>query len=434
MYDLILKKREGGELSEAEIRFLIDAYVSGEVPDYQVSALLMAVFFRGMSHRETLALTHAMIDSGDRLDLSAIGRVVVDKHSTGGVGDKTTLVLVPLVAACGVPVMKMSGRGLGHTGGTIDKLESIPGFRSDLPLDEMVRIVSRAGACIASQTGNLTPADKKLYALRDVTATVESIPLIAASILSKKLAAGADALVFDVKCGNGALVKELADAERLAQTMTAIADMAGKKAVALITDMSQPLGEAVGNALEVREALATLHGRGPADLVELVVALGAEMLVLAGNATDAAEGARLMRSALTSGAGVEKFKEMVEAQGGDARVVDDPARLPRAPVTVDVNAPAAGYIQSIDAQGIGSLAMSLGAGRASQEDTIDLSVGVELFKKVGSRVEKGETIGRVHARTTQDADRAVHGMRHLLTLGDAPSPAAPLIKERIPAS
>lgn len=432
--DLIRKKRDGGELTAEEIRWLVDGYVRGTVPDYQMSAFLMAVYFRGMSDSEILALTEAMIGSGERLDLSGLGTAVVDKHSTGGVGDKTTLVLIPLVAACGVPVVKMSGRGLGHTGGTADKLESIPGFRTELSLAEMLSVVRRAGACIATQTGNLTPADKKLYALRDVTATVESLPLIAASVMSKKLAAGADALVLDVKCGRGALLAEQQEAERLARIMTDLARRAGKRAVALITDMNQPLGYAVGNALEVKEAVLTLRGEGPPDLVALVVALGAEMLTLAGCTESTEEGARRIGEALRSGAGLDKLRDIVAAQRGDPRAVDDLSLLPQAPCVKEVPARSGGYVHAVDALRVGLTAMALGAGRAAKDDPIDPAVGIELAVKVGDAVTPGQVLGRVHARDGAAADWAAAELLASVSIAPQPARPLPLIRARLASS
>lgn len=435
VYDLLRRKRDGAELSATEIRYLIDGYVAGSIPDYQMSALLMAIYFRGMTDQETFSLTQAMIDSGERLSFSALPGAIVDKHSTGGVGDKTTLVLIPLLAAAGVPVVKMSGRGLGHTGGTLDKLESFPGFRTELTLREMMDIVHSVGACIAGQTGNLTPADKKLYALRDVTATVESIPLIAASVMSKKLASGADALVLDVKYGSGAFMADVSGAERLAQTMVNLAKDAGKQAVALLTSMEQPLGYAVGNALEVKEAIATLCGEGPPDLVELVVALGAEMLLLSrrasGNAMTTSEARAVLRDLMENGRGLAKLRELVTVQGGDGEAVIDPRRLPQAPVVLDIPAADTGTIQSIDALEVGTVAMVLGAGRASQGAKIDLSVGLELTVKVGTHISAGEPIGRVHSLSLDAAQAAVLRIQRAVEVGDATAKKSPLVHSRI---
>lgn len=432
IYELLRKKRDGEELTAAEIRHLLRGFVAGDVPDYQMSAFLMAVYFQGMTRHEIQAFTQAMVDSGDQLDLSEIPGVIVDKHSTGGVGDKTTLVLVPLVAAAGVKIMKMSGRGLGFTGGTIDKLESFTGFRTEFSLSEMIRLVQRHGACIGSQTGNLTPADKRVYALRDVTATVESIPLVASSVMSKKLASGAHGFALDVKCGSGAFMKDLSQAEELARTMMEIAHGAGRGAVALVTDMEQPLGYAVGNALEVKEAIYTLRGEGPSDLVELVLALGSEMLQLGGVASSTDEATTILRRLLDNGAGLDKLRELVVAQGGDGRMVDDPELLPSAPYTCDIPAPAAGYIHAIDAYQVGSLVMELGAGRVVQGGSIDLSVGMELSAKVGQYVDPGQTIGRMHAKSHEQATQAITELHRCMRLGVDRPLTQPLVRLRIP--
>jgi pyrimidine-nucleoside phosphorylase len=395
-YDLILKKRNGGELAREEIDFLISGYVSGTLPDYQMSAFAMAVYFRGMSKSETLDLTLAMVGSGDTVSLKEIPGIKVDKHSTGGVGDTTTLVLAPLVAAAGVPVAKMSGRGLGHTGGTLDKLESIPGFRVDLTREEFFRAVKEIGVAVVSQTGNLVPADKKLYALRDVTATVDSLPLIAASIMSKKLASGADALVLDVKTGDGAFLKELDHAFELAGAMVEIGAGAGRQTTAMITGMDQPLGKAVGNALEMDEAIRTLRGEGPADLEALCLALGGWMLYLAQKAPTPEDGGALLKALIGSGAALEMLRKMIRAQHGDSRVVDDPSRLPRARHTVPVRAAAAGFVHRIRAEAVGLGAMMLGAGRATKDSEINPAAGITLNKKVGDPVGRGELLALLH--------------------------------------
>lgn len=391
MYDIILKKREGGHLAPEEIRFVIEGYTKGEIPDYQMSAFLMAVFFRGMTDEETGVLTQAMAHSGDMVDLSEIQGVKVDKHSTGGVGDKTTLIVAPIAAACGCRVAKMSGRGLGHTGGTVDKMESIPGMRTSLSEKEFVEIVNRTGISVTGQSGNLAPADKKIYALRDVTATVESIPLIASSIMSKKLAAGSDCILLDVKAGNGAFMKTTADAVQLAKKMVAIGEQNGRKTAALITNMDYPLGNKIGNALEVQEAAATLRGMGPEDLTEVCLALAENMLFLAQKGTPAK--CRAMAwDAICSGRALEKLAAMVEAQGGDPDYIFHPERFGEAPVKADVAAPEEGYLQDMNTEGIGISAMMLGAGREKKEDAIDPLAGIVLCKKTGDYVKKGETL------------------------------------------
>ena len=397
VYDIILKKRRGHELSEDEINSMTSGYTAGDIPDYQMSAFLMAVFFQGMSVRETCDLTMAMAHSGETVDLSRICGVKVDKHSTGGVGDKTTLVLAPLVASLGVPVAKMSGRGLGHTGGTLDKLESIPGFRVDLSKDEFVEAVNRLGIAVVGQTASIAPADKKLYALRDVTATVDSIPLIAGSICSKKLACGADAIVFDVKTGRGAFMKSEDDAQRLARLMVDIVRGAGRMGAALVSDMNQPLGYAVGNSLEVAEAIDTLRGEGPEDLRELCLSLGSLMLVLGGKAKSAEEARRDLINALETGAALSKFADLVFAQGGDVKVIDAPDTvLPSARCLEAVPSAGSGYISEIDAEKIGVASMILGAGRRTKDDTIDPAAGIIILKKVGDRVEQGEPLVMLH--------------------------------------
>jgi pyrimidine-nucleoside phosphorylase len=396
--DCIHKKKNGGELSSAEIAFLIKGYSSGDIPDYQMSAWAMAVFYQGMTEDETAALTMAMAESGDMVNLSPIRGVKVDKHSTGGVGDKTTLIIGPLVASAGVPVAKMSGRGLGHTGGTIDKLESIPGFRTELDRETFIAQVNDLGLAVIGQSGDLAPADKKLYALRDVTATVESIPLIASSVMSKKIAAGADAIVLDVKTGSGAFMKTQADAEKLAAAMVGIGNQVGRDTAAVISDMDQPLGFAIGNALEVAEAVETLRGQGPEDLTELCLALGSHMVVLGGAASSIEEGKRLLRERLNNGEALAKFKAFIEAQGGDGSVVDHPDRLPAAPARIQVLAPIGGYVAAIDAEQLGLAAMMLGAGRATKDAAIDYAVGLVIVKKVGDEVTEGEPIATLHIR------------------------------------
>lgn len=424
MYDVIMKKRQGGRLTRAEIDFFVSGYVAGDIKDYQVSALLMAVFFRGLDREETADLTLAMAGSGDQADLSGIPGVKVDKHSTGGVGDKTTLVLAPLVAAAGVPVAKMSGRGLGHTGGTIDKLESIPGLNVNIAPGDFIRQVRETGVAVVAQTGNLVPADKKLYSLRDVTATVDCVPLIASSVMSKKIASGADAIVLDVKAGSGAFMRDGQEAGDLARAMVEIGKLTGRKTVALITDMDQPLGYTVGNALEVREAIDTLQGRGPADLVELCLALGAEMLLLGGKAASSEEAERTLRELLANGAAVGKFRQMVAAQGGDPGVADDMSMLPRAARQREVTANAGGYVVSINAEMVGRAAMLLGAGRVSKESPIDLAAGIVLFKKVGDRVAAGEPLATMHYNTGAADNSAELILQAYKISGDKVHPSA----------
>jgi pyrimidine-nucleoside phosphorylase len=397
MVDVIEKKRDGHELSKEEIQFFIDGYTAGTIPDYQVSALTMAIFFKGMTEKERADLTMAMVESGDQIDLSQIEGVKVDKHSTGGVGDTTTLVLGPLVAALGVPVAKMSGRGLGHTGGTIDKLEAVEGFHVEIDNDEFIRLVNKNKIAVIGQSGNLTPADKKLYSLRDVTATVDSIPLIASSIMSKKIAAGADAIVLDVKTGAGAFMKTLDDSRELAKAMVRIGNNVGRRTMAVISDMSQPLGYAIGNALEVKEAIDTLKGEGPEDLTELCLTLGSHMVFLAGKATSLGEARSMLEEVIKNGKALETFKVFLSSQGGDASVVDDPSRLPQAKYTFELEAKEAGYVAEIVADEVGTAAMLLGAGRATKESEIDLAVGLMLRKKIGDKVKQGESLLTIYS-------------------------------------
>lgn len=397
MVDIIERKREGVVLTPEEIRFVIDGYSKDEIPDYQMSALLMAVYFQGMTAEETAELTMAMAESGDQIDLSKIDGIKVDKHSTGGVGDTTTLILAPLVAAVGVPVAKMSGRGLGHTGGTIDKLEAVPGFHVEVSEEQFIELVNKNKLAVVGQSGNLAPADKKIYSLRDVTATVNSIPLIASSIMSKKIAAGADAIVLDVKVGSGAFMKEMKDAQALASTMVEIGEQVGRKTAAVISDMNQPLGFAVGNSLEVKEAIDTLKGKGPADLHELCLVLGSKMVVLAGKASTEAEAYAMLEKVIENGKALVAFKTFLSAQGGDASVVDHPERLPDAKYKIPVLAEAAGFVEGITADEIGTAAMLLGAGRATKDSVIDLSVGIVLHKKIGDEVKKDEPIATIHS-------------------------------------
>ncbi|PFE02883.1 pyrimidine-nucleoside phosphorylase [Bacillus cereus] len=397
MVDIIAKKRDGKELTTEEIGFFIKGYTDGSIPDYQVSALAMAIFFKDMSDRERADLTMAMVNSGETIDLSEIEGVKVDKHSTGGVGDTTTLVLGPLVAALDVPVAKMSGRGLGHTGGTIDKLEAVEGFHVEITKEQFIDLVNRDKVAVIGQTGNLTPADKKIYALRDVTGTVNSIPLIASSIMSKKIAAGADAIVLDVKTGAGAFMKTEEDAKELAHAMVRIGNNVGRQTMAVISDMSQPLGFAIGNALEVKEAIDTLKGEGPEDLTELVLVLGSQMVVLGKKADTLEEAREMLKEVMKNGKAIEKFKEFLSNQGGDSSIVDYPEKLPQAKYVIDVPAKTSGVVSNIVADEIGIAAMLLGAGRATKEDEIDLAVGLMLRKKVGEVVKEGESLVTIYA-------------------------------------
>lgn len=397
MVDVIAKKRDGKELTKEEIEFFIKGYTDGEIPDYQASSFAMATYFQNMTDNERAYLTMAMVESGDQIDLSEIEGIKVDKHSTGGVGDTTTLVLAPLVAALDIPVAKMSGRGLGHTGGTIDKLEAVEGFHVEISEQEFIDLVNRDKVAVIGQTGNLTPADKKLYGLRDVTGTVNSIPLIASSIMSKKIAAGADAIVLDVKTGAGAFMKTLEDSELLAHAMVKIGNNVGRNTMAIISDMSQPLGRAIGNGLEVKEAIETLRGEGPEDLTELVLTLGSQMVVLAKKAENLDEAREKLQEVIQNGKALEKFKVFLENQGGDGSVVDDVSKLPQAQHTFEVKAKKSGYVSNIVADEIGVASMLLGAGRATKDDIIDLAVGLVLNKKVGDKVEEGESLVTIYA-------------------------------------
>jgi pyrimidine-nucleoside phosphorylase len=427
-YDLIVRKRDGGELSSAEIEGLIAGFTRGEIPDYQMSAFLMAVYFRGMTAAETTALTLAMARSGEVLDLGALAARAVDKHSSGGVGDKVSLVLVPLVASAGVPVPKLSGRGLGHTGGTLDKLEAIPRFRTDLSEAEFRAQVERVGCAIAGQSARLVPADAKLYALRDVTGTVDSLPLIASSIMCKKLAAGAGAILLDVKCGRGAFMKAEADARALAEAMVAIGRAAGRRTAAVISTMDAPLGRAVGNALEVREAIMTLRGAGPADLEALCLTLGGWMLLLGQRVRTPEEGTDELKRRLASGAGLAKLGEMIHAQGGDAGVTEDLDRLPEAPVHLPVPAAASGFVSAIDATAIGLAAMRLGAGRARKGDPIDPGVGVIIERPVGSPVRAGESVAVIHARDATAGEAATSEIAAAFAIAETAPSLPPLIR------
>lgn len=430
MVDLIEKKRDGHALTKEEIQFIIEGYTRGDIPDYQMSALAMAIFFRGMNEEETAELTMAMVHSGDTIDLSKIEGIKVDKHSTGGVGDTTTLVLGPLVASVGVPVAKMSGRGLGHTGGTIDKLESVPGFHVEITNDEFIDLVNKNKIAVVGQSGNLTPADKKLYALRDVTATVNSIPLIASSIMSKKIAAGADAIVLDVKTGAGAFMKDLNDAKALAKAMVDIGNRVGRKTMAIISDMSQPLGYAIGNALEVKEAIDTLKGEGPEDLQELCLVLGSHMVYLAEKASSLEEARHMLEKAMKDGSALQTFKTFLAAQGGDASVVDDPSKLPQAKYIIELEAKEDGYVSEIVADAVGTAAMWLGAGRATKESTIDLAVGLVLRKKVGDAVKKGESLVTIYSNREQ-IDDVKQKLYENIRISATPVQAPTLIYDKI---
>lgn len=437
--DIIVKKRDGGELSAAEIEFFIQGYTEGRIPDYQAAAWAMAVYFRGMSDAETTALTLAMAAGGDQFDLHDTlppGTLIVDKHSSGGVGDKTTLAVGPIVAACGLPVGKMSGRGLSFTGGTIDKLESIRGWSPDLSEAQFRAQLAAIGLVVAGQTADLAPADKALYALRDVTGTVPSLPLIASSIMSKKLAAGADAIVLDVKCGRGAFMETLDEARALARLMVAIGTRAGRRVVALITQMDQPLGRAVGNALETAEAIATLRGEGPADFQALVEQVAVEMLLLgapADKSLDAAAALAQVRDVIRSGAALAKFRAFVVAQGGDGALVDDPGRLPRAPVTRVVPAPRGGYVQAVNSRALGLAVVALGGGRQKKGDPIDYGVGLIVAAKVGDAVAAGAPLATVYAATEEAAAAILPTIQAAYTLGDAPVARLPILLDRVSA-
>ena len=425
--DIILKKRDGGRLGPEEISFFVDGVTAGTVPDYQASALLMAILLRGMSDEETALLTAAMVDSGVRVDLSGISGAKVDKHSTGGVGDKTSLVVAPIAAACGVIVPMMSGRGLGHTGGTLDKLESIPGFRVNLSLDEMKAALARTGCAMIGQTAELAPADKKLYALRDVSGTIESIPLITASILSKKVAEGIDGLVLDVKTGRGAFMKTEADSRALAESLVSIGKASGVRTEAVITSMDAPLGCAVGNALEVIESLEALKGRGPAELVDLSVELSARMLLLGGIAADRPDAERRVRHAIASGAALARFQSIVESQGGDPRVVDNYGRLPTASGQHPVRAGRSGYVTALDAELIGRASVALGAGRDRVDDAVDPAVGITVVAGIGHRVSGGDPVLTLHYRTEARLDAALPLARSAIHVGDESPGTRPFI-------
>jgi len=431
MYSILSKKRDGGRHTPDEIRALVSGYVGGEVADYQMSAWLMAVCINGLDGQETLALTAAMVESGETLDLSSLPGVTVDKHSTGGVGDKTTLVLAPLLASAGLTVVKMSGRGLGITGGTLDKLESIPGFNVNLTKEQFLDQARKIGCVIAGQTADLVPADKKMYALRDVTATVESIPLIAASVMSKKIACGASTILLDVKVGSGAFMKDIQSARELARTMIGIGERAGRRTIAAITGMDQPLGMAVGNAVEVAEAIQALSGGGPPDLRDLCLELGSMLVIAAGLANSPSQARNLLERLLSSGAALEKFRQVVSAQGGDPRVADDPTILPQVRSSAAVLAPAAGYVQSLDASTIGRVAATLGAGRQKKEDTADRAAGVLLAKKVADRVQPGEQLARLLWSREIEIEPALRLAESAFRIGPAAPSLPPLVLETI---
>ncbi|MGX6962077.1 pyrimidine-nucleoside phosphorylase [Vagococcus xieshaowenii] len=418
MVDLIEKKRDGGSLSKEEIGFIVSGYTDGSIPDYQMSAFLMSTFFQDMTDEEITYLTLAMAHSGDVIDLASIEGVKVDKHSTGGVGDTTTIVLAPLVAAVGVPVAKMSGRGLGHTGGTIDKLESIPNFKVEIPSDDFIRLVNDTKVAVTGQSADLAPADKKMYALRDVTATVNSIPLIASSIMSKKIASGADAIVLDVTTGDGAFMKNIEDAKRLAHTMVRIGKLAGRQTMAVISNMSEPLGNAIGNSLEVIEAIEMLKGTGPKDLEELVYILGSQMVVLAKKADTLEEARTLLEDALHSGKALDKFREMIINQGGDPSVIDDYSKFGEAKYVYEVPAKSSGFVSDIQAESMGVAAMMLGAGRKTKEESIDYTVGLILNKKVGAQVAQGDSLVTIYSNT-EDVQEVVQKIYDSMTIGES---------------
>lgn len=430
MYDLIMEKRNGGKLKDEEIRAMVAGYVKGEIADYQMSAMLMAIWFRGMDSHEITELTKAMAQSGDQVDLSAIPGKKVDKHSTGGVGDKTTLIVAPIVAAAGGKVAKMSGRGLGHTGGTVDKLESIPGFRTSLDREEFFNIVKKCGLSLIGQSGNLAPADKKIYALRDVTATVDSIPLIASSIMSKKIAAGSDCILLDVKTGSGAFMKTLDDSIKLAETMVAIGEGAGRRTVALITDMDTPLGCAIGNSMEVAESMDVLKGQGPDDLREVSLRLASDMLYLVGKGTEA-ECRHLAECTIADGTAFERFCEMVKLQGGDVEVLKDPSKFAQAKVVYEVKAKASGFVKHMDAETIGIASVVLGAGREVKDAPIDFSAGIRMLKKTGEHVQEGDVLAELYTSEEKKAQEAARMYQGAIHLSDEKPAAEPLVYARV---
>ena len=427
MYDLIMKKRKGEELTTEEINFFVDGFTNGEIPDYQASAMLMAIFFNKMNKRETADLTNAMVESGDKIDLSNIKGIKVDKHSTGGVGDKTSISLTPLVASLGIPVAKMSGRGLGHTGGTIDKLETFKGFSVELTEEQFMENVNKINIAIMGQSGNLVPADKKLYALRDVTATVDNMSLIASSIMSKKLASGADAIVLDVKVGDGAFMKTPETAKELAQEMVDIGKHLGRETIGVISDMDQPLGYAIGNSLEVIEAIELLKGNGPKDLLELTLTIGSNMLLCAKMSESEEEARKMLMENIENGKGLEKLKDFVKAQGGDISPIDDYSKFPQAKYVEKVTSPVDGYITKIHAEAFGLIAMELGAGRATKESEIDLAVGIVLNKKRGEKVNKGDVLAYIHSNSEEKIEKARKSILENIVIEDSYDLNIPLI-------
>ena len=431
MVTIIQKKKDGLALTAEEIKWFVDGYVAGDIPDYQVSALLMAIYFQGLNKEETFHLTEAMRYSGDTIDLSDIAGIKVDKHSTGGVGDKTTLVVAPLAAACGVPIAKMSGRGLGFTGGTVDKMESIPGLQTSLDADDFINQVNTMGMAVIGQTAHITPADKKLYALRDVTATVDNFGLISSSIMSKKLAAGSDAIVLDVKCGDGAFMENFDDAAKLANIMVEIGNAAGRRTVAAITEMGQPLGKAVGNSIEVIEAIETLKGNGPSDITELALKLSGIMVYLGGKAATPEEGMEMTKKAMADGSGLKKLGEFFAAQGGNPEVINDYSLFPQHSLTEELKADKTGYVCAIEARKIGLASQQTGAGRATKEDDIDLSAGIMVCKKVGDKVEAGETLAVFYGNDAKKLESAMKIADEAFEIGEEPCDAPKLIKDII---
>lgn len=433
-YEIITKKRDGKTLSREELEYFVTGLTSGAIPDYQVSAFAMAVYFKGMSVQELADFTMAMVNSGDKIDLSGIKGIKVDKHSTGGVGDKTTILLAPWVAAANAPIAKMSGRGLGHTGGTVDKLESIPGFNPSMSIEAFINAVNSIGVAVTGQTGNLVPADKKLYAIRDVTGTVESIPLIASSVMSKKIAAGADAIVLDVKIGSGAFMKTLEEGKNLARAMVAIGEAVGRKTVAVLSNMDQPLGCAVGNSLEIIESIETLKGNGPKDVMELAVSLGAQMLVLSGKAHSVKDGRKLMYDTLHSGKALEKLRDMIIQQSGDLHVIDDYSLLPKAALCEDIFANESGYVSAIDAEEIGIAVKIIGAGRETKDDILDLSAGAVLDAKVGDYVNKGDKLAALYANDAKKLGEAKKRTVNAYTISKERPTPMPMVLGTITAS